>query len=350
MKRWTLPVLLIAVALFGCCVALHGQESALWPGKDDMTIVYYPGAIVDNPVVNSIVKTNEWKEFFKKACKKIDQECQKAMKSSDTTTKLDSWVRAQVKKYQESDVAVVGDIFNGGIQHAQAFALCVNFDMKKNWGDDRVNGIVIAILDTDPAKSNDLKSFLKEKVDYKVVPRKDGLSLIKVTLAKDTVFAGKAKLGKSNKFAIVVARDEAEVVSRCQLLAKADGLATLIDKNKSLLKSISINKQLIDKFTPELTKFVAQGKKIANEKLPKMEGSDSFFKSFLPGTNPVGMLRNIFQKVDSVVYTAEQKGKTGMVFGLQINTVNSEDAQEVNDVVVGAVALFKMQTKSKAAD
>ena len=350
MKRWMLPALLVVVALVGCCCVSQGQENALWPGKDDMTVVYYPGAIVDNPAVQSIVKTNEWKDFFKKACKKIDLECQKAMKSSQTGTKLDTWVRTQVKKYQESDVAVVGDVFNDGIQHAQAFALCVNFDMKKNWGDDRVNGTVIAVLDTDPGKSNDLKSFLKEKLDYKVVPRKDGLVIIKVTLAKDTVFAGKTKIGKSNKFAIVVARDEAEVISRIQLLAKADGLASLIDKNKSLLKSVSINKQLIDKFTPELNNLVAQGKKIANEKLPKMGGSDSFFKSFMPGVNPIAMLRNICQKVDSVVYTVEQKGATGMAFGLQINTVNAEDAQELNDIVVGAVALFKMQTKSKSAD
>lgn len=350
MKRWLLPILMFFVATLFCCVNIQGQDKAPWPGKDDLAIVYYPGAIIDNPAVKSIVKTNEWKEFFKKACKRIDQECHKALKKSEAGSKLDDWVRAQIKKCQENDAIVMGDVFNDGIQHAQAFAFCVNFDMKKKWGDDRVNGTVVAVLDIDPGQSDDLKSFLKEKIDYQVVQQKDKLVVLKITIAKDTVFVGKTRIGKSNKFAIVLARDEADVVSRVKALAKADGLALLIDKNKSLLKSVSINKQLIAKFTPELGDIVAKGKKLTNGKLSTLKGDHSFFASFLPGIKPVEMLRGICQKVDSVVYTVEQKGTTGMVFGLQINTVNAEDAQELNDIVVGAVALFKLQTKSRTSN
>ncbi len=289
-----------------------------WMKNDDIIIVHYPVNCRTIASLKEVFDSSRWKEFTSDFFKNFERSYKKTVSKSEQAAKADRWIRSQVAKELGKTNATSQEMINAYYRHVILVLSVKNIDLTAGLSQLSSSGYYAAVVDFNPTADQEVRNFLTNDLKGKIIRQTKDCFAVYFPIPQKHIALASVKVPGTPFYAVVYEENEKSLLNKLDSNWIEKILVPLVNGRKEKINAVYINLTIFKKIV-----------QCVNENMPG-------FKNNLT-------LKNICERLDTVAYSVEMNNDSGISLSLNASAVNKESAKEINDLLVGFVALTKLQ-------
>ncbi len=297
-----------------------------WLQNDDIIFIHYPGNCQAFAKLGSLTESKEWKEFSKHFHSKLEESRQQLLEKHEKLKDIDHWLQEKIRHALKKDNITTQDIINLWYQHVRVTAMTINGnpDLRKSFSiTNAFNESLSFVIDFNPTPEKKIQDIILNDLKIKVVYKQENAYVIELPNLKNKghFFVGVTPLEKSSLYGVITGIDKDFVINRVQSEQKNSQLLKIANTKGEKYSSATLNVTFFKKLTG-----------LANSLMSKTNAD---------------ICNDICSNIEKISFSVEKGKDTGLVLRAHIHVTAEESADEIDDLLSGALALVKLQGKKK---